>query len=150
MKTQSSTPTIGLDLGDRRHAVCVLGGDGKILRERTIANSRKMLDRLSESYPGAVMVMEVGMHSPWTSRFLEARGHRVIVANPRKTRAICKRPTEHLWHFSQRPSISGIYAMRSAEISTAACLASTHAAGSRARGFSGSGSRMSLSNTHSR
>ena len=90
MKTQSSTPTIGLDLGDRRHAVCVLGGDGKILRERTIANSRKMLDRLSESYPGAVMVMEVGMHSPWTSRFLEARGHRVIVANPRKTRAIWK------------------------------------------------------------
>jgi transposase len=90
MKTQPSTTTIGLDLGDRRHAVCVLGGDGKILRERTIANSRKMLERLSESYPGAVMVMEVGMHSPWTSRFLEARGHRVLVANPRKTRAIWK------------------------------------------------------------
>jgi transposase len=81
---------IGLDLGDRRHAVCVLGDDGKILKERTIANSRKMLDRLSESYPGALMVMEVGMHSPWTSRFLEDRGHRVLVANPRKTRAIWK------------------------------------------------------------
>lgn len=32
--------------------------------------------------------MEVGMHSPWTSRFLESLGHRVLVANPRKVRAI--------------------------------------------------------------
>ncbi len=28
------------------------------------------------------------MHSPWTSRFLESLGHRVLVANPRKVRAI--------------------------------------------------------------
>jgi transposase len=34
------------------------------------------------------MVMEVGMHSPWTSRFLEGLGHRVLVANPRKVRSI--------------------------------------------------------------
>jgi transposase len=34
------------------------------------------------------MVMEVGMHSPWTSRFLKEQGHRVLVANPRKVRAI--------------------------------------------------------------
>lgn len=90
MKTKSSTVVIGLDLGDRRHAVCVLGADGEILRERTIANSRNALDKLSDAWPGALMVMEVGMHSPWTSRFLEARGHRVLVANPRKTRAIWK------------------------------------------------------------
>lgn len=90
MKTKSSTIVVGLDLGDRRHAVCILGEDGKILREYTIANSRNALDKLSVAYPGALMVMEVGMHSPWTSRFLEARGHRVLVANPRKTRAIWK------------------------------------------------------------
>ena len=36
------------------------------------------------------MVMEVGMHSPWTSRYLEGLGHRVLVANPRKVRAIWK------------------------------------------------------------
>ena len=90
MKTKSSTIVIGLDLGDRRHAVCVIGEEGEILKERTITNSRNALDKLSEAWPGALMAMEVGMHSPWTSRFLEARGHRVIVANPRKTRAIWK------------------------------------------------------------
>lgn len=90
MKTNSSTIVIGLDLGDRRHAVCVLGDEAKILKERSITNSRNALTKLSEAWPGALMVMEVGMHSPWTSRFLEARGHRVLVANPRKTRAIWK------------------------------------------------------------
>ena len=90
MKTKSSTVVVGLDLGDRRHAVCVIGEDGEILRERTIANSRSALEKLSEAWPGALIAMEVGMHSPWTSRFLEARGHRVVVANPRKTRAIWK------------------------------------------------------------
>jgi transposase len=37
-----------------------------------------------------MMVMEVGMHSPWTSRFLKDLGHRVLVANPRKVSAIYK------------------------------------------------------------
>jgi transposase len=32
--------------------------------------------------------MEAGMHSPWVSRFLQELGLRVIVANPRKTKAI--------------------------------------------------------------
>ena len=32
--------------------------------------------------------MEVGSHSPWISRFLKDLGHDVIVANPRKLRAI--------------------------------------------------------------
>jgi transposase len=32
--------------------------------------------------------MEVGMQSPWTSRFFQELGHRVLVANARKVRAI--------------------------------------------------------------
>ncbi|MBB5349782.1 hypothetical protein HNR46_000003 [Haloferula luteola] len=47
-----------------------------------------MLDKLSEPYPGALIVFEVGMHRPWTSHHFEALGHRVLVANPRKVRAI--------------------------------------------------------------
>ena len=43
---------------------------------------------VARSYPGATAVMEAGMHSPWVSRFLQELGLRVIVANPRKTRAI--------------------------------------------------------------
>ena len=45
---------------------------------------------MARSYPGATVVMEAGTHSPWVSRFLQELGLRVIVANPRKTRAIYK------------------------------------------------------------
>lgn len=42
MKTETdSTPIIGLDLGDRRHTVCVLDAAGEILAEFSISNSRE-------------------------------------------------------------------------------------------------------------
>ena len=90
MKTKSSAITIGIDLGDRKHAVCVLDAKGEILKQETITNSRGSLVALSRRYPGALIAMEVGMHSPWTSRFLKEQGHRVLVANPRKVHAIYK------------------------------------------------------------
>ena len=37
---------------------------------------------------GTTAFDQVGMHSPWTSRVLKKLGHRVLVANPRKVRAI--------------------------------------------------------------
>lgn len=88
--TTSSTITIGIDLGDRKHAICVLDARGGILKQDSITNSRGSLTALSRRYPGALIAMEVGVHSPWTSRFLEGLGHRVLVANPRKLRAIYK------------------------------------------------------------
>lgn len=90
MKSKSSAITIGIDLGDRKHAVCVLNAKGEILKQETITNSRGSLAALSRRYPGALIAMEVGMHSPWTSRFLKEQGHRVLVANPRKVHAIYK------------------------------------------------------------
>ena len=88
MKTSSSLRTVGLDLGDRKHSVCVLDDQGGILKEETITNTRASLAALSKRHPRAVVVMEVGMHSPWISRFFQQLGHRVLVANPRKVRAI--------------------------------------------------------------
>ena len=88
MKTKPSTITIGIDLGDRKHAICALDAKGAILKQESITNTRQSLTALSKRHPGALMVMEVGMHSPWTSRFLKDLGHRVLVANPRKVRAI--------------------------------------------------------------
>lgn len=89
MKTKpSSTRTVGIDLGDRKHAVCVLGAKGDIIAEHPIPNTRESLAKLSASHPSALIVMEVGMNSPWISRFFEGLGHRVLVANPRKLRAI--------------------------------------------------------------
>ncbi|GAA5484455.1 IS110 family transposase [Haloferula sargassicola] len=88
MKTNSSTTTIGIDLGDRKHSICVLAVDGEILAETTLTNTREAMSRFSKKYPGALVVMEVGMQSPWISRFFTDLGHRVLVANPRKVRAI--------------------------------------------------------------
>lgn len=89
MKTKNNTAiTIGLDLGDRKHSVCVLGAGGEVIKQETITNNRACLTVLSRRHPGALMVMEVGMHSPWISRFLKNLGHRVLVANPRKVPAI--------------------------------------------------------------
>lgn len=88
MKTSSSSRTVGLDLGDRKHSVCVLDSKGNILKEEVITNTKGSLSALSKRHSGSLMVMEVGMHSPWVSRHLQSLGHRVLVANPRKLRAI--------------------------------------------------------------
>src|SRR5216110_2357819 len=80
--------TIGLDLGDRRHRFCVLGESGQVVEEGSVANNRVALSELSSRYPGALVVMEAGCHSPWVSRHLEQAGCEVVVSNPRKTRAI--------------------------------------------------------------
>jgi transposase len=86
--------TIGLDLGDRRHAVCVLSASGQILAEEAIPNTRECLMAFSPRYPGATFVMETGTHSPWVSRLLQGLGHPVLVANARKLRAISASTTK--------------------------------------------------------
>ncbi len=88
MTTKIPLITIGLDLGDKKHALCVLNQDGEIIDERTITNHRESLRRLSQKYPGARIAFEVGSHSPWIKRFLSDLGHEVFLANPRKVRAI--------------------------------------------------------------
>ena len=80
--------TIGLDLGDRRHTVCVLNAAGDIVTAEAIVNTREGLTAFAARFPGATIIMETGTHSPWVSRLFEARGHRVYVANARKVRAI--------------------------------------------------------------
>ena len=94
MATHKNPLTIGLDLGDRRHAVCVLDGAGQIVSEESLPNTRASLEQLSQRCPCATIAMETGMHSPWVSRLFEARGHPVYVANARKVRAISQSITK--------------------------------------------------------
>ena len=42
--------TIGLDLGDRRHTVCVLSASGDIVTEEVIANTRACLEAFATRY----------------------------------------------------------------------------------------------------
>ncbi len=89
MKPPSNKHVVGIDLGNVKHAICVTDrASGEILDERNITNHRESLRRLSQKYPGALIAMEVGAHSPWISRFLAGLDHEVLVANPRKVRAI--------------------------------------------------------------
>jgi transposase len=80
--------TLGLDLGDLRHSLCALDPQGVISEETTLANDRDALRKLAAKYPAARVVIEVGTHSPWISRFLTSLGMEVLVANARKLRAI--------------------------------------------------------------
>lgn len=88
MKTKAASHTIGIDLGDLRHAVCVLDRKGERIDEFTITNTRDSLSKLARKYPCSRVAIEVGSHSPWISRLLTGEGCEVIVANSRKLRAI--------------------------------------------------------------
>jgi len=79
---------IGVDLGDKKHHVCVTDKDGNILSETTIPNRREHLVRLAKEHRGGLFAMEVGTHSPWVSRLIEENGCSCLVANARKLRAI--------------------------------------------------------------
>ena len=72
--------TLGLDLGDRSHHVCVLDGTGQIVREGTLPNTRPALAKLMAEFPHATVALEAGTHSPWISRFLTEHGATVLVA----------------------------------------------------------------------
>lgn len=56
--------TIGMDLGDRRHAVCVLNETGDIVAEEYIANTRECLEAFAVRYPGATIAMEPARTRP--------------------------------------------------------------------------------------
>jgi transposase len=88
MKTKKLKTIIGVDLGDKKHHVCVTDKDGNILSETTVANTKEQLAELANEYPGGLFAIEVGTHSPWISRLIEANGCTCLVANARKLRAI--------------------------------------------------------------
>jgi transposase len=80
--------TIGIDLGDRSHRLCVTDRLGMITEERAIENDRLAVSALARQHPNARFVMEVGTHSPWISALLRELGCEVIVGNARKLKAI--------------------------------------------------------------
>jgi len=46
-KPDSSSITIGIDLGDRQHAVCVLDAEGEVLKQESITSTRPSLQQPS-------------------------------------------------------------------------------------------------------
>jgi hypothetical protein len=78
--------TVGVDLGDRKSAICRLDTAGDVVDRRTISTTRLTFEAYCRALPPSPVVLEVGTHSPWISRLLEELGHEVIVADPSKIR----------------------------------------------------------------
>jgi transposase len=82
----STTETIGCDLGDKMSDVCVMGADGRTRRAR-VASTKNGMTAFFTRDPAHV-VIEVGSHSRWVSALLETLGHRVTIANARRVKLI--------------------------------------------------------------
>ncbi len=75
MKTKTTTPsvvptssaavgsgfTLGLDLGDRAHHVCVLDPAGNIVREASLPNTRPALHQLLADFPRSTVALEAAL-----------------------------------------------------------------------------------------
>jgi len=82
---------VGIDLGGKKHEICIIDWEGKKTLKASIENTREALDKFSGQFkdPSRIRVaMECGSSSPWISAYLEKRGFNVYVGNVRKMRAI--------------------------------------------------------------
>lgn len=89
--TSHTIDTIGCDLGDKRSELCILVADGTLQRPEPLATTRAAFTKFF-TRPRAHVVIEVGTHSRWVSEVLQASGHEVTVANPRRLKLISQSP----------------------------------------------------------
>ncbi len=82
--------TLGIDVSDRKSHVCILDQAGEVSLETRIPTTQGGVAALVKGYPGARVAYEVGPHSPWITRIVDAHGCESIVANPRKFSYIAK------------------------------------------------------------
>jgi transposase len=82
--------TIGVDLGDRSSAYCVLNEAGEIVLGHKLATTPEAMKQVFDGMPRCRIAMETGTHSPWVSRLLTTLGQEVIVGHAQKVRLITK------------------------------------------------------------
>ena len=80
-----SNITIGMDIGDKKHVICVLDKAGHVIENCTIDNNKESLDTFFAKYKGATIAIEASTHSPWISRQLSSMGCKVLVCCTRLT-----------------------------------------------------------------
>lgn len=80
--------TVGMDLGDKKHWISMVNGNGEVVDTDVVTNTDKAIRKKFGEMKPCLVAIEAGTHSPWISRVLEELGHRVLVGNPRKLRAI--------------------------------------------------------------
>ena len=87
---EEARETIGLDLSDREGTYVVLDGSGEVRKHGKVTLTTGGLTRLFAGRTPALVALEVGTHSPWVERELQALGHDTLVANARQVGLISK------------------------------------------------------------
>ena len=85
MNNNSTTLTVGMDLGDKKHVICVIDNDGEVITRDTVPNEAAAIrDAVTVMHKQGDLrvVIETGTHSPWISRLLEDEGVRFLSATP--------------------------------------------------------------------
>lgn len=82
--------TVGMDMGDKEHVVCILDGTGKVIKRDKVTNTGEGMRKYFKKLAPCRVGLEAGTHSGWVSRILAELGHEVLVGNPRKLRMIWK------------------------------------------------------------
>ena len=75
-KSTKEPMTIGMDLGDKTSRYCVLDENGEVVREGSVATTKKAMTQSFAAMPRCRIAIEVGTHSPWVSRLLNEPGTR--------------------------------------------------------------------------
>lgn len=84
------TQTLGIDIGDRCSNFCLISAGGSVLDEGRVSTAKEALSMLFDRIDSVRIVIEACGHVHWIAELAEARGHEVVVANPRELRLISK------------------------------------------------------------
>ncbi len=87
--------TVGIDLGDRYSNYCVLDEEGKAIDQGRVSMTQSSFEKAVSRWPVGLVALEVGTHSRWVAEILEAHGHEVIIANPRRLKLITESVNKH-------------------------------------------------------
>lgn len=87
-KDTAKAAVIGIDQGDQWSHLCVLDASGGVMSEERVRTTRAAYRKRFEGEAPCRVVIEVGPHSPWSSRLLCELGFEVVVANPRRVKLI--------------------------------------------------------------
>ena len=87
---------IGIDLGDKHSHYAILDADRRVRAEAGAVETteRGFMARFQPMRPSTIAI-EAGTYSPWVSRLLSSFCHHVLVANPRRLRAIYENARKH-------------------------------------------------------
>lgn len=78
----------GVDIGDKRSYVCLVGLDGKLLEEVKLPTSPAAIEKYFCSWPRLRVVLESGGQTNWIRRLIAGLSHEVFVADARQLRLI--------------------------------------------------------------